>query len=478
VEAEQMPDPSPQPVAERQTERHPRPYDSILDLIGWTPLVRLNAVTDGARTPVFVKCEFMNPGGSIKDRIGLAMIEQAERNGTLKPGGTIVEATGGNTGLALAMAASLKGYRCICTMPDKMSSEKVKLLRAFGAEVIITPTAVPPDHPQHYLQRARSITAETPGAVMADQFYNDANPDAHYRTTGREIWEQTEGRVTHFIASAGTGGTITGVGRYLKEQNPDVRIVGVDPEGSMIAPYFNTGEKIEGHPYKVEGIGNDKIPGSLDLDVVDEFRTMGDGEAFRMARRLTREEGLFAGGSSGLLVRAAIDVAREADDPEGCVVSMVCDWGERYLSKVYDDDWMRENGFLERRRRPTVGQVLQGKQGGAGHVVSVEPSTPIRLALSAINAHDIGQLPVMRNGECVGSLTEGILMSEVIADPTILDRSTESIMGPPFPSVDALSDSQDVRNLLTRENAACLVREDGRVVGIITRYDVVQALTA
>ncbi len=460
------------------TERHLEPYDSILDLIGWTPLVRLKAVTDGARTPVYVKCEFMNPGGSVKDRIGLAMIEQAEKNGTLKPGGTVVEATGGNTGLALAMAASLKGYRCICTMPDKMSSEKVKLLRAFGAEVIITPTAVASDHPDHYLQRARSITAETPGAVMADQFYNAANPDAHYQTTGREIWEQTGGRVTHFVASAGTGGTITGVGRFLKEKNPDVRIIGIDPQGSMIAPYFNTGDKIEGHPYKVEGIGNDKIPGSLDLDVVDEFRTMGDGPSFRMARRLTREEGMFAGGSAGLLVQGAVDVARELDDPDAYVVSMVCDWGERYLSKVYDDDWMRENGFLRRSVRPNVGGVLRAKEGGAGTVVTVEPNTPIRLALSTINAHDIGQLPVMRNGECVGSVTESILMSEVISDPTILDKPTESIMGPPFPAVDIHSDSDEVRNLLTRENAACLVREGGRVVGIITRYDLVRVLMA
>ena len=458
------------------TARHLQPYESILDLIGWTPLVRLKAVTDGIRTPVYVKCEFMNPGGSVKDRIGLAMIEQAEENGTLKPGGTVVEATGGNTGLALAMAASLKGYRCICTMPDKMSSEKVKLLRAFGAEVVITPTAVAPDHPDHYLQRARAITAETPGAVMADQFYNPANPDAHYRTTGREIWEQTEGRVTHFVASAGTGGTITGVGRYLKEKDPEVRIVGIDPEGSMIAPYFNTGEKIEGHPYKVEGIGNDKIPGSLDLAVVDEYRTMGDGPSFRMARRLTREEGMFAGGSAGLLVQGAIDVARELDDPEAYVVSMVCDWGERYLSKVYDDDWMRENGFLRRPVRPNVGAVLRAKDGGAGRVITVEPNTPIRLALSAINAHDIGQLPVMRNGDCVGSVTESILMSEVISDPTILDKPAESIMGPPFPSVDVRADSEEVRNLLTRENAACLVRDEGQVMGIITRYDLVKAL--
>ncbi|MGB1658824.1 MAG: pyridoxal-phosphate dependent enzyme, partial [Longimicrobiales bacterium] len=398
-------------------ERHLRPYDSVLDLIGWTPMVRLHSVTDGSPTPLYAKCEFFGPGGSIKDRIGLAMIEAAEAEGTLRPGGTVVEATGGNTGLALAMAASLKGYRCICTMPDKMSSEKVKLLRAFGAEVVITPTAVPPDHPDHYLVKARSIAAETPGAVMADQFYNQANPNAHYATTGREIWEQSEGRVTHFVASAGTGGTITGVGRYLKEQNPDVTIVGVDPEGSMIAPFFNTGEKVEGHPYKVEGIGNDKIPGTLDLDVVDEYLSFGDGEAFRMARRVSREEGLFAGGSAGLLVHAAVDVARRINDPNAFVVTLVCDWGERYLSKTYDDDWMRENGFLERPKRNTVLEALDAKESRVGSLVSVEPTTPVRIALSAITAYDIGQLPVIRDDACIGSITEGRLMAQVIEDP-------------------------------------------------------------
>jgi cystathionine beta-synthase len=412
-------------------------------------LVRLNSVTDGSRTPVYVKCEFMNPGASIKDRIGLAMLEAAERDGSLRPGGTIVEATGGNTGLALAMAASLKGYRCICTMPDKMSNEKVKLLRAFGAEVIITPTAVPPDHPDHYLQKARSITAETPGAVMADQFYNEANPDAHYHSTGREIWEQSEGRVTHFVASAGTGGTVTGVGRYLKEKNSDVRIIGIDPEGSMIAPFFNTGEKVEGHPYKVEGIGNDKIPGTLDLDVVDEFRMLDDGASFRMARRLTREEGLFGGGSSG----------------------------ERYLSKLYDDDWMRENGFLERPRRSTAAEVLSTKDSPLGALITVEPTTPVRMALSTITAHNIGQLPVILEGDCVGSTTEARLLTQVIEDPSILDKPIESVMRPPFPVVDGHVDSEEVRHLLGRDNAACLVRANGDLVGIITRYDVVRTLT-
>jgi len=328
--------------------RHLRPYDSVLELIGWTPMVRLNSVTDASPTPVYAKCEFFGPGGSIKDRIGLAMIEAAEADGTLKPGGTVVEATGGNTGLALAMAASLKGYRCICTMPDKMSDEKVKLLKAFGAEVVITPTAVPPDDPEHYLVKARRIADDIPDAIMVNQFYNQANPNAHYETTGREIWEQSEGRVTHFVASAGTGGTVTGVGRYLKEKNSSVQIVGVDPEGSILSPFFNTGEKVEGHPYKVEGIGNDKVPGNLDLDVVDEYMSFNDGVAFRMARRIAREEGLFVGGSAGLLVHAAVEVARRLNDPNAFIVTLACDWGERYLSKVYNDDWMLENGFLEK----------------------------------------------------------------------------------------------------------------------------------
>ena len=460
------------------SERHREPYDSVLDLIGWTPMVRLSSVVDGARTPVYVKLEFMGPGGSIKDRIGLAMIEAAEREGTLKAGGTVVEATGGNTGLALAMAASLKGYRCICTMPDKMSSEKVKLLRAFGAEVVITPTAVPPDHPDHYLQKARAITAATPGAVMADQFYNEANPQIHYETTGPEIWEQSAGRVTHFVASAGTGGTITGVGRYLKEKNPAVRVIGIDPEGSITAPFFNTGEVGEGAPYKVEGIGNDKIPGTLDLDVVDDYQVLPDQAAFAMARRMTREEGLFAGGSAGLMVHGAIELAKQIDDPDAFVVSLVCDWGERYLSKVYDDEWMRENGFLERSRHTTARDLIDKKSSDAPELITVEPGTSIRIALSTITAHDIGQLPVVSDGSCVGSVTETSLMSQVLVDTALLDRPVDSVMAPPFPVIADHVDSEEVRTLLTRGNAACLVSTNGQLVGIVTRYDVVRALTA
>lgn len=321
---------------------HPRPYDDVLETIGWTPVIRLNRVTDGARTPVYVKAESFNPGGSVKDRIGVALIEAAEKEGRLRPGGTIVEGTSGNTGIGIAVAAAVKGYRCVFTIPDKMSDEKIRLLRAFGAEVIVTPT-VEPDHPEYYGTVARRIAEETPNSFLADQFYNPVNPDAHYRTTGPEIWEQTEGRITHFVASPGTGGTISGAARYLKEMNPAVRVIAGDPVGSVFAGYSKTGEVGDGAPYKVEGIGNDKLPGTLHFEWIDEFRTVDDRTAFHMARRITREEGMFVGGSTGLIVHIAAEVAREVDDPDACIVALLCDTGERYLSKVFNDEWLEAN---------------------------------------------------------------------------------------------------------------------------------------
>jgi len=452
--------------------RNARPYESVIETIGWTPLIRLNRVVDGARTPVYAKAEFFNPGGSVKDRIGLAMIEAAEREGRLGPGGVIVEGTSGNTGIGLAIAAAIKGYRCIFTMPDKMSQEKVRLLKAFGAEVIVTPTAVPPDHPDNYVQVAKRIVEETPGAILANQFYNPENPEAHYRTTGPEIWTQTEGRITHLVAAAGTGGTISGVGKYLKERNPAIRVIAGDPEGSIFAHYFRTGQMGSGHPYKVEGIGNDKIPTTLWFDVIDEFHTIGDATAFQMARRLTREEGLFAGGSAGLIAHLAVRVARELDDPDALIVCILPDTGERYLSKLYNDEWMRENRMME-PERVTAADMLARKHG-APPLISVEPGTPVRQALSLITTHDISQLPILREGDCVGSVSEATLMARVIEDPAILDRPVEVLMEPPFPVIDAGVDVAGVARLLTRQNPAVLVRVNGEIAGIVTRFDMVQ----
>jgi len=455
--------------------RNLQPYDNVLETIGWTPLIRLHRVVGGARTPVYGKAEFFNPGGSVKDRIGLAMIEAAEREGTLRPGGTVVEGTSGNTGVGLALAAALKGYRCIFTMPDKMSQEKVRLLKAFGAEVIVTPTAVPPDHPDNYVQTARRIVAETPGAVLANQFYNPVNPEAHYATTGPELWQQSAGRITHFVGSAGTGGTISGAGKYLKEMNPRIRVVAGDPLGSIFAHYHRTGEKGEGYPYKVEGIGNDKLPSTLWFDVIDEFRTVPDREAFHMARRLTREEGLFVGGSAGLVTHVAVQLARELDDPDAFVVCVLPDTGERYLSKLYNEEWLRENRLLEPERL-SAGEIVERKDGAEPPLVAVGPAATLREALDLITRHNVSQLPVVDGAECVGSLAESSLMSRVIEDPTVLTRSVSDFMEAPFPVVEAQVPMAALGRLLTRQNPAVLVRRDGAIAGIVTRYDMVRYL--
>jgi cystathionine beta-synthase len=459
------------------TSRNREPYASVLETIGWTPLIRLNRITRGIRTPVYGKAEFMNPGGSVKDRIGPAIIEAAEREGRLRPGGTIVEGTSGNTGIGLAIAAVEKGYRCIFTISDKMSQEKVRLLKAFGAEVIVTPAAVPPDHPDNYIETAKRIASETPNAIFADQFYNPANPEAHYRTTGPEIWEQTGGRLTHFVAAAGTGGTLTGVGRYLKEQNPNIRIVAGDPLGSILREYAATGVKGESTPYKVEGIGQDKIPGALDMSVVDDWRAVDDRTSFAMARRLTREEGLFVGGSSGLITHVALQVAREVDDPDAFIVCVLCDTGERYLSKVYNDEWLRENRLIEPSRVTANLMIGSKEDAGPDRLISVEPSTIVRTALSYVTEHKISQLPVLAEGDCVGHISEGTLMARVLENPAILDRPVQELMDAPLPVVDSHVDLPAVTRLLSRQNPAVLVRRDGEIAGIITRYDVLRYVT-
>ena len=461
------------------TARNQGAYDSVLDTIGWTPLIRLSRVTRGIRTPVLVKAEFFNPGGSIKDRIGLPIIEQAERDGSLKSGGTIVEATSGNTGIGLAIAAALRGYRCVFTMPDKMSQEKVRLLRAFGAEVIITPTAVPPDHPENYLMVAKRIATETPNAIFANQFYNDANPEAHYATTGPEIWEQTEGRITHFVYAAGTGGTITGVGRYLKEKNKNVKVVAGDPVGSILAEMWRTDgmAKVEGVPDKVEGIGQDKVPGTLDMSVVDDFVTVTDKESFAMARRLTREEGLFVGGSSGLIVHVAIQLAKKLDDPTAMIVAPLPDTGERYLSKLYSDEWMRENQLLD-ADRTSLGHVLRNKPDHKGDIVSVTPGQTVRQAIRLMHLHDVSQLPVMEGGNCIGAVSDWSLSTKSLEDTKVLDTTVSQVMEPPFPIVDDQHSADSVAKLLSKSNPAVLVRTNGKLTGIVTRSDLLAYLMA
>lgn len=448
-------------------------YDTILQTIGRTPLVRLHKVTKGAKGLILAKVEYFNPGGSVKDRIGVSIIEEAEQDGRLKPGGTIVESTSGNTGMGLALVAAVKGYKTVFTLPDKMSMEKIRLLRAFGAEVIVTPTAVPHESPESYTEVAKRRVRETPNAILANQYYNPRNPEAHYKTTGPEIWEQTGGQIDYFVCGIGTGGTITGTGKFLKEKNPNIKVIGVDPKGSALKEYFYT-KKITPllKTYKVEGIGQDYVPGTLDFQYIDEVVDADDRESFLMARALTRKEGIMVGGSAGTAVAGLMKIAHRFNDDD-VVVVLLPDSGERYLSKIYNDDWMEEYGFLV-PEKITARYVIESKNK-MGQIVDVDPMTSVRKALDLMKQHDVSQIPVLERGKPVGSLVDAEVMTTVIERPALMESPVSTVMTPPFPTVNIDADIEDILKLLTlKRNAAVLVEENQKTVGILTRYDVIE----
>ncbi|HUZ69322.1 MAG TPA: cystathionine beta-synthase [Candidatus Saccharimonadales bacterium] len=445
--------------------------ESILDLVGNTPLVRLSKVTEGLRPIILAKLEQLNPGGSVKDRIGLAMLEDAEQRGLLRPGGTIVEPTSGNTGHGLAMAAAIKGYKMIFVMPDKMSAEKISLLRAYGAEVVICPTNVERDSPQSYYSVSDRLTREVPGAFQPNQYFNPRNPEAHYRTTGPEIWRQTEGRITTFVAGVGTGGTISGVGKYLKEQNPAVRIIGADPEGSIYSGDIA--------PYKVEGVGEDFWPGSFDRDVVDEFIQVTDRESFVAARKLARQEGILVGGSAGLALHAAIQVAvdSKADD---VIVVLLPDTGRNYLSKFFSDEWMRQNGYLQRLVPARVREVIDAAH--TDHVpelVSVGAGKTVGEAIDLMQQYGISQLLVTENGKTtlngvVGSIQERTLLDRIYRDPSVVTTPVSTAMDPPFARVAAGAPIEEAFEALLGGEPALMIVDGDEPVGVITRSDLLE----
>jgi cystathionine beta-synthase len=446
-------------------------FESIIDTVGNTPLVRLRVLGRGLPCPLLGKMEAFNPGGSVKDRIGLAMIEAMEKQGRLKPGGTIVECTSGNTGLGLAMVAAVRGYRAAFCMPDKVSSEKVNLLKAFGAEVFLSPTAVAPEHPDSYYSVAKRLASERPGAVLMDQYNNPANPAAHYATTGPELWKQTAGKITHFVAGMGTGGTISGTGKFLKEKNPRIQIIGADPVGSILKHYKETGEMSPARSYKIEGVGEDFIPGATDFGIIDRVIACGDRDGLGTCRRLAREDAIFTGGSGGMAAWVAVQVARECG-PNDLVVVLLPDTGERYLSKVHNDEWMRDNHLMD-PAEARAGQLVASKAQRLRQVIAVGVGEPLRRALALIEQHDVSQLPVMRGTEVVGTLEEGEVLRTALADPAALEKPVDALMGPPLPSVSADDPADAVARLLGARNSAVLVRTDGTVSGILTRIDMI-----
>jgi cystathionine beta-synthase len=445
-----------------------RYYDNVVDIIGNTPLVRLRSVTEGIAATVLAKVEYFNPGGSVKDRIALRMVEEAEKAGLLGPGGTIVEPTSGNTGVGLALVAQLRGYRCVFVCPDKVSEDKQNVLRAYGAEVVVCPTAVAPEDPRSYYNVSDRLAREIPGAWKPDQYSNPANPRSHYEETGPEIWEQTAGKITHFVAGVGTGGTISGVGRYLKEQGP-VRIVGADPEGSV----YSGGT---GRPYLVEGVGEDFWPETYDRGVCDEIIEVSDSDSFEMTRRLAREEGLLVGGSCGMAVVAALEAARRAG-PDDVVVVLLPDGGRGYLSKIFNDRWMARYGFLSTSDgSPTVATMLAAKDGTIPPLVHVHPTETVRDAIDYMREYGVSQLPVLKaeppvvTGEVAGSVGEKVLLDALFTGQAHLHDTIERHMGEPLPMIGGGQPVSEAVTMLEHADAA-MVLIDGKPAGVLTRQD-------
>ncbi len=456
-------------------------YDNVVEAIGYTPLVKLNSVTDGLDCNIYVKLEYLNPGGSIKDRIGKYIIEEAEQSGRLKPGGVIVEATSGNTGVGLAMSATLKGYSCIFVVADKQSKEKVDVLRAFGAEVIVTPTAVAPEDPRSYYSVADRLVRETPNAILANQYHNPENPRTHYETTGPELWDQIGDKLTHFVVGLGTGGTVTGTGRYLKEQNPDIQIVGIDPEGSILLDLHAGNEDAEAESYKVEGIGEDFLPTSLDLSVVDSMVRVYDKECFVMARRLVQEESIFTGGSGGAAVVGALKYAREHNlGPDDTLVVILPDGGRSYMGKIFNDVWMRENGYLDRQKRTFVAQDIQSSKDGSD-VITVSVNATVEDVVAVMKKYGISQAPVVDDGaHLVGVVREVDLLTHMLSSEHQHTKG-ESIAAIVNREPLTISADTPMANLLPQVNddgVAIITDDHKHVLGILTKIDLLHFLSA
>jgi cystathionine beta-synthase len=449
--------------------------DTILEAVGKTPMIRLRGISRGTPHLILGKAENLNPGGSVKDRIGTFIIDAAEKSGDLKPGGTIVEATSGNTGVGLAMAAALRGYKIIFTLPDKQSQEKVRLLKVYGAQVIVCPTNVPPDSPESYYEIARHKARETPNAILANQYFNPANPEAHYATTGPEIWEQTAGQIDVFVAGAGTGGTLSGVGRYLKEQNPRIKVVAADPVGSILRDYFYYKKLIEPKPYKVEGIGEDIIPGNMHFQYMDEFIEVTDRESFVATRALAREEGILIGSSGGSALVAAQKYARGLPERKVIVV-LLPDTGERHLSKVHNDEWMAENGYFL-PEKITLGYILEHKEEQLPDLVTVEPNAKVHEAVQLLRKYNISQMSVTENDHPVGRVTENQLVRLAFESPESMQHSVRDLMEPAMPVLDAATTMDEAMRQLGRGNPAVIVRRDGKMIGILSRYDFLDYLS-